>query len=241
MMTSLNEAGDFRFFAGFEQKSLSSGVRVPLQVDFRAAPHLLIVAPSGSGKTYLLALILRQLAEKRAELVFADFKGIDFMELDGCKNYYRHASVADALKRVFEELQERMANPRKEFRPLYFCVDEWSGFLGLYPKKEQEQFKQQLASVLMLGRGLSIFAIIALQRADAAFISGRDNIGNCIGLGSLSRESLNMTFGDFKDMIAPKGRGKGYLRTDGKPLRELAVPRIRDYGKTMEKIRAALE
>lgn len=230
-----------RIFVGFEQKALFHGDLIPLQIDFRAAPHLLIVASSGSGKTYLLALVLRQLAEKKADLVFADFKGIDFTGLEGCRNYYRHNAVADALNRIFEELQRRMANPHEEFPPLYFCIDEWSGFLGLYPKKEQEHFKQQLASILMLGRGLLVFAVIAMQRADAAFISGRDNIGNCIGLGSLSRESLNMTFGDCKDVMLPKGRGKGYLKTDGKPLRELSVPRIRDYGKKMAKIRAALE
>lgn len=221
MMTRSFDKQLYRFCAGVEKSAFEHGVLVPLWVDFLFAPHLLLVAPSGGGKTHLLTLVLGQLAQKRAALVLADFKGTDFIALDGCKNYYRHSAVAEALDLVFQELQERMKNPRMQYSPLFFAVDEWSGFLGLYPKKEQEHFKQQLASILMLGRGVSVFAILALQRADAAYISGRDNIGNSIGLGRLSAESIRMTFGDHKDSIQPQGRGRGYLGTDGRPLREL--------------------
>ena len=60
------------------------------------------------------------------------------------------------------------------------------------------------------------------------YITGRDNFGNCIGLGRLSTESVRMLFPDDADKIQPKPRGKGYLRIDGKPLAELVVPRMRD-------------
>lgn len=229
-----------RFTVGYEQDALIHGVKYPLFVDFCSVPHLLIVAPSGSGKTYLLLLILKQLARKDGELILADFKGIDFVSLEGCQRYYMHREVGTSLQYVFGELQERMAHPRADFPPLYWVVDEWSGFLGLHPKKEQEAYKQQLASILMLGRGVRIFVIIALQRADANYLTGRDNIGNCIGLGTLSKESISMSFSEYKDSIAPKPRGHGYLRTDGKPLRELVVPRIRDPEGVMRSIRSGL-
>lgn len=225
---------------GFEQNALTHGVKVPITVNFRSVPHLLIVAPSGAGKTHLEILILKQLSEKQGTLILADFKGVDFIHLDGYHNYYKHTAVADALAYVFDILQERMANPQPIYEPVYLVIDEWSGFLSLYPKKEQDTYKQQLASILMLGRGLRIFITLAIQRADASYLAGRDNFGNCIGLGALSKESINMVFSDFKDSIRPKARGRGYLRTDGKPLQEIVVPRIRDRERAMEAIRKAL-
>lgn len=134
-----------------------------------------------------------------------------------------------------------MANPRPDNQPIFFCVDEWAGFLSLYSKKEQEDFKQKMASILMLGRGVQIFVIMALQRADAAYITGRDNFGNCIGLGHLSRESTKMLFPDDTDKILPKPRGRGYLRIDGKPLVEIVVPRIRDIPGAKQAIIQALQ
>lgn len=228
------------FHIGFEQNALTHGVKAPVTVDFRSVPHLLIVAPSGAGKTHLETLILKQLAEKRGTLILADFKGVDFIRLDGCRNYYKHTAVADALAYVFDMLQKRMADPQPIYEPVYLVIDEWSGFLSLYPKKEQDLYKQQLASVLMLGRGLRIFVTLAIQRADASYLTGRDNFGNCASLGSISKESISMVFSDFKDHIKPKGRGRGYLRTDGKPLREIVVPQIRDRERAMEAIRKAL-
>ena len=105
-------------------------------------------------------------------------------------------------------------------------MDEWAGFLGFCDKKEAEDFKQKMASILMLGRGVGVFVIMALQRGDASYITGRDNFGNCIGLGRLSKESIHMLFPDEADQIQPKPRGKGYLRIDGKPLAEIVVPRM---------------
>lgn len=224
------------FTVGAEQSALSHGLIIPQKADFSKVPHLLIVAPSGSGKTYLLTYILNQLAQKPVRLLLADFKGVDFIEFDGCRGYYKHTAVADALNLVFNEMQQRMEHPRPEYQPLYFCVDEWSGFLSLYSKKEQEDFKQKMASILMLGRGVQVFVIMALQRADAAYITGRDNFGNCIGLGRLSRESIQMLFPDDADQIQPKPRGKGYLRIDGKPLTEIVVPRLRNIASKKAKI-----
>ena len=228
------------FAVGYDYKALAYGAFIPVCVNFASVPHLLVVAPSGSGKTYLLMLILKQLAKRKGELILADFKGIDFRALDGCRRYYRHEAVADALKKVHNLLQNRMSNPQPIYEPVYLIIDEWSGFLNLFAKKEQEMYKQQLASILMLGRGASIFVTVALQRADSSYLVGRDNFGNCVGLGTLSKESISMVFHDYKDVILPKQRGHGYLRTDGKPLREFVVPRIRDYEGVMRIIYSAL-
>lgn len=228
---------------GVDLSILSQGVKVPVTVDFSSVPHMLIVAPSGSGKTYLLTYILGQIAKKSVKLILADFKGIDFIEFNDCRNYYKHNSVDEAVDCVFDELQNRMANAsvNSEYEPIYLCIDEWSGFLSsLAVKKEQDNYKQKLANILMLGRGANIFIIMSLQRADSTYITGRDNFGNVVGLGTLSKESIAMVFNDNKEMIEPKSRGKGYLQTDGKPLREIVVPMLRNINDTKAIIKTAL-
>jgi len=228
---------------GVDLSILSQGVKVPVTVDFSSVPHMLIVAPSGSGKTYLLTYILGQIAKKSVKLILADFKGIDFIEFNDCRNYYKHNSVGEAVDCVFDELQNRMANAsvNSEYEPIYLCIDEWSGFLSsLAVKKEQDNYKQKLANILMLGRGANIFIIMSLQRADSTYITGRDNFGNVVGLGTLSKESIAMIFNDNKEMIEPKSRGKGYLQTDGKPLREIVVPMLRNINDTKTVIKTAL-
>ena len=228
---------------GVDLSILSQGVKVPVTVDFSSVPHMLIVAPSGSGKTYLLTYILVQIAKKSVKLILADFKGIDFIEFNDCRNYYKHNSVGEAVDCVFDELQNRMANAsvNSEYEPIYLCIDEWSGFLSsLAVKKEQDNYKQKLANILMLGRGANIFIIMSLQRADSTYITGRDNFGNVVGLGTLSKESIAMVFNDNKEMIEPKSRGKGYLQTDGKPLREIVVPMLRNINDTKAIIKTAL-
>ena len=228
---------------GVDLSILSQGVKVPVTVDFSSVPHMLIVAPSGSGKTYLLTYILVQIAKKSVKLILADFKGIDFIEFNDCRNYYKHNSVGKAVDCVFDELQNRMANAsvNSEYEPIYLCIDEWPGFLSsLAVKKEQDNYKQKLANILMLGRGANIFIIMSLQRADSTYITGRDNFGNVVGLGTLSKESIAMVFNDNKEMIEPKSRGKGYLQTDGKPLREIVVPMLRNINDTKAVIKTAL-
>lgn len=228
---------------GVDLSILSQGVKVPVTVDFSSVPHMLIVAPSGSGKTYLLTYILGQIAKKSVKLILADFKGIDFIEFNDCRNYYKHNSVGEAVDCVFDELQNRMANAsvNSEYEPIYLCIDEWSGFLSsLAVKKEQDNYKQKLANILMLGRGANIFIIMSLQRADSTYITGRDNFSNVVGLGTLSKESIAMVFNDNKEMIEPKSRGKGYLQTDGKPLREIVVPMLRNINDTKAVIKTAL-
>lgn len=228
---------------GVDLSILSQGVKVPVTVDFSSVPHMLIVAPSGSGKTYLLTYILGQIAKKSVKLILADFKGIDFIEFNDCRNYYKHNSVGEAVDCAFDELQNRMANAsvNSEYEPIYLCIDEWSGFLSsLAVKKEQDNYKQKLANILMLGRGANIYIIMSLQRADSTYITGRDNFGNVVGLGTLSKESIAMVFNDNKEMIEPKSRGKGYLQTDGKPLREIVVPMLRNINDTKAVIKTAL-
>ena len=90
------------FAVGFEAQALQRGIKVQALVKLNKVPHLLIVAPSGSGKTYLLVLILRQLSCRIGTLILADFKGMDFRSLDGCRNYFKQNGTSE--RKVFAYL-----------------------------------------------------------------------------------------------------------------------------------------
>ncbi len=229
------------FIIGVEQFALNEGFCVPVTVDFHKAPHMLIAAPSGSGKTYALRYIMKQL-RGRGIVYLCDFKGADFFGLQGCPRYYKHFAVSDGLNEVYGILQSRMEEPQAQNKPIYLVFDEWTGFVNSLPKKDQCEYQCKLSSILMLGRGVGVFVILSLQRADSTnFMNGaRDNFGNALGLGRLSRESARMLFPDDTDMIQPKPRGKGYLRTDGRDLTEVVIPQIRDLNKTEQLIKQLL-
>ena len=233
---------DTSFTVGIDQTALSKGFALPIKIDFSKAPHLLLSAPSGSGKTYALKFILKQLATHNGLIYLCDFKGIDFIEMQNCKRYFKHTAVAEGITEVFNILQERMQNPQLDNRPIYLVIDEWGGFLSSTPKKQQEDFKQKLASILMLGRGANVFVILLMQRADSSnFLSGaRDNFGNVLALGRLSKEAIRMLFPDYSDLIQPKPRGRGYILSEGQSLKELIIPRIRDMQATDKAIMGAL-
>lgn len=227
---------------GMNTELLQYGIIKPVSVKPFNPPHICLCGASGSGKTFTERQILGRLAQDPANLiVFADFKGIDYPDLIDCRNYYRHNAVGDALSLVTKIMNERMANPRQYYRPLFFVFDEWSGFLSGLDKKLQDAAKKDLSSLLMLARGASICVVLAMQRIDASnFGSSRDNVGNILALGQLSQEAKRMIDADHKEMMNASGRGRGILVTDGRLPVPVTIPDVRDMNALNERIRSAL-
>lgn len=255
MMTNCNNIPDnthgFRapsIALGFHTELLLFGIRETIFLDLAQEPHSIVLGSTGSGKTYALLSILHALSwRKEIWLFIADFKGIDFTELQGCPRYYQYMRVSQALSTVYAQLQRRMKQARtkqKPMRPIVLVIDEWAAYLSCLEKSEAEQRKKQLSTILMLGRGVRIYCILSLQRGDAAYFErARDNIGHVLMLGSgLSKESLRMWCdSDEMSKIMPQnlGRGKGYLKT-GTALVPVTIPKIRDREKVFSDIRESL-
>lgn len=244
MMTSSKHlsAEDITLPIGVNTELLQYGIIRAVSIKPFNPPHICLCGASGSGKTFTERQILGRLAQDPANLiVFADFKGIDYPDLIGCRQYYRHNAVGDALSLVTKIMNERMANPRQYYRPLFFVFDEWSGFLSGLDKKLQDAAKKDLSSLLMLARGAYICIILAMQRIDANnFGSSRDNVGTILALGQLSQEARRMIDADHKEMLTASGRGKGVLVTDGRLPIPITIPDVRDMKALNERIRSAL-
>ena len=79
----------------------------------------------------------------------------------------------------------------------------------------------------MLGRSFNVHVLISQQRVDAAYFNtARDNFSLVVGLGRLSRESVQMMFSDFRDEIDPvKPRGQGTVLV-GDRIFNMVVPQV---------------
>lgn len=208
-------------------------IGLPLYVgwEFQKFPHMVIFGSTGSGKTYALRLILGKIALHipNVQLTVCDFKGDDdFSFLNGSPCFYRYMDCQKGLDHFVQLLQSRQSGADKTMHQ-FLVFDEYAAFLTSMDKKQSEAAKQQMSTLLMLGRSFNLHVIVSQQRIDATyFANARDNFSVVIGLGRLSKESVEMMFSDFKDVIdRNKPRGEGNCLVGG-DLAEIVVPRVVD-------------
>ena len=98
---------------GFNTELLRFGIRETVYLDLATEAHATILGSTGSGKSYALLGLLHALSfRKELSIFIADFKGIDFLELQGCLHYYQYMRVGEILSAVYLQLQCRMQQVR---------------------------------------------------------------------------------------------------------------------------------
>ncbi|MDL2302321.1 ATP-binding protein [Lachnospiraceae bacterium OttesenSCG-928-D06] len=212
--------------------------KMPIRVDVNKQPSCLIVGASGSGKSYSLIYMLKNLVEEvrgNIKLYFCDFKNSDdFAFLSGYKHYYTYMDCKaglDAFHAAFTDAQ----NSNSENMDLNILVfDEYAAFiyrLEAEDKKVAAHYKGIISDLLMLGRSRSFGIWILAQRPDAALFhaGSRANFFIRILYGSSTMEARRMVVSDAE---LPKGQvyrqGEGICWIDGKGLVEIKIPRIKD-------------
>ena len=222
----------------------ASGITKYIKWNYEKNPHTVIFGSTGSGKTYLLKILLARIGKHipNAELVVCDYKSDDdFSFLDGLNNFYRFDKCMDGLERAVQLLNERQHGQNKDRH--FFCLvfDEWASFLNNLDKKSAEHAKQSLAVLLMLGRSYNLHVIVSQQRLDASYFnSSRDNFSVICGMGTLSKESVQMMFSDYKDVIEPnKPQGQGSIII-GNQFKSIIVPTVWDDNKLRDSILSAV-
>lgn len=228
----------------FDKELLDEGFRYYISWNYIKNPHMLVFGSTGSGKTYLVKLLLGRIGLKLDEvsITVCDYKADDFRFLEGSKNYYSFADCFAGLTDFYNKFLARQegVDTKKNFKLL--CFDEWASFLNSLEKKEAETAKQKLSTLLMLGRSFNIHVLISQQRGDTQYFNtARDNFSIVVGLGNLSKESLNMFFSDYKEhMSLNNSQGQGYMLIDGQGLKHIQVPRIRNMATVEHYIKLAV-
>ncbi len=221
----------------YRQTRLAYGVDLDLNVqewDPLDAPHTLVGGKTGAGKTVYLRTKIMQAARRGWAVVIVDFKGGSFADLAGWPNVHiissdPFESIA-TVHRMYKLMNERNAqarwNPKawENNLPYLVVIDEAAQFKvvltrlwnsGLKPKNggaKEPPTLTELSELARLSRTTRIHLELGMQRPDHDLIDteARDNFGNKVSVGPISRIAAEMLFEDsYTGRSVPRIKGRG--------------------------------
>lgn len=214
-----------------------------ITIDLRYNPGILIVAPSGSGKSFYLMYLLVQMLKETNSIFVIDGK---FREIKKASEQMGIKTVAHNLEQSIKFIEEveklinfRNSQESRDNETVFLVIDEYLFFLDKimteYGDKKVKEIEKKLINIVLAGRSADVILVLVLQRLGAAkskdevglHLRMRDNIATKIGLGNLSKENFEMLFSQTMDSkITTKGRQEGYLKTEGIGLQAFRVDDI---------------
>lgn len=215
-------------------------IAVPIQLDLKTYCHALICGSSGSGKSYALMYLLKQLLDEDICLYLLDPKNSqDFSFLKEYEHYYSADDCFQGFKDYHNIFTQARKTMKADKRYVLVC-DEFPAFI-LQLKAQDGLNKTRFASeilainseILMLGRGVAkgfgVWTICQRPMATVFPEGSRDNYMITVSLGRLSKETKQMLFSD-EDVPenAIYGKGEGLMLADGKALLEVKFPYIKN-------------
>ncbi len=209
-----------------------------IRFNLNSTPHALIAGETGSGKSVILRLILRQAVLKSSKIIMIDFKGgVEF----GIK-YERYGEVITERQRALERLKEltvendarlklfrkldvknlgeynklaeKTTNFKKLCRILVFCdeVAEMMDKSGSSKddKKVLEQIEKEISTLARLARATGINLILGMQRPDAKVLPGqiKNNIPVRISGRFADKPASEIVLGNSKATELPETKGR---------------------------------
>lgn len=215
-----------------------------LSWEFDRQPHLLICGGTGSGKSYFILALVEALIKSGASLSICDPKNADLADLGEVMRdvFYTKEEIVSCVQSFYEGMLRRMGEMkrRKDYctgknyayyglRPHFLIFDEYVAFSDMIAreKKIKESLDGQLKQILMLGRQMGYFVILACQRPDAKYLGDgmRDQFNFRVALGRVSELGYSMMFGDtVKDFCLKDIQGRGYVDYGESVITEFYTP-----------------
>lgn len=202
--------------------------------DIQKFPHALIAGATGGGKTTFLNFLIIEILKMHGELLIVDPKHSDLYSLHFYLGKERVAGEPNQIARVVRTAKEIMDARFKEYKgdsasygknyrhfhlpPVFIIVDELGALRMGAEKKVFSEIMSNLQEVILKGREMGVFVILATQQPNAQNIPTevRDNLSLRVSLGNLSKEGERMAFGGIDgDLPTVEGKGSGYIFLDG--------------------------
>ncbi len=202
-----------------------------LSLNYNAVTSILIAGNSGSGKSYMLTYLLRQLKE-RSDLVIVDPKfdtpsrwarehGLPVIHPD--PNHSKSDFVSEInsyLSKCLEKIHQRQAilydKPNTLFKHLTIVIDEVLAISEGTNKAIKDSFFALLSQIALLGRATRIHLVLVSQRFDhtAIPVSVREQANVLIQIGNINRNTTQFLFPDLdpKGIVIPIGKGTGIIQ-----------------------------
>lgn len=227
------------------------------------ALHILLIAPSGAGKTRLLIYLAGQILRRQHRLYVADAKNSGF----GMIFRYAGVPVATNIDEIIQMLTELVEEMEKRYALLYqddnsdgkdfwetgmpvYCLifDEILAVLSFADKDEKKQIEKLLGQIALKGRAAGFSIVITAQKLNATDLPKAitEQCQTRIVLGKLvSDETFRQVTGVSKKEIGTVyrgGKGKGYAVTPetNKPayiITPLLPGRLGRYRELLRKLR----
>jgi hypothetical protein len=217
---------------GLNAELYKLGKREFTEINLTKSPHLGVVANTGGGKSYALRQILCQVGMMQgSKILLADYKnGGDYGDFNSeLHRYYTRGNYTQAIT-DFEKVVADRIEKRDMCRDVRILVlEEYGAYLNSLDKKEADNIKKIVASILYTSRFINCYIFICSQRifAEQMIYGSRDMLTNVILLADPSSESLQaFCSSDEIKMMKPHQQGEGYLIREGKKPMEIIICKI---------------
>ncbi len=196
------------------------------------SPHSLVAGKTGAGKTVFLRTLCTQAARRGWAIVLVDFKGGSYSDLVDWPNVHivssdPYDSIA-TIHRMYALMNDRNARGRWDQRvwdnniPYLIVIDEFTQLTEVIkrvwanakPKggPKDPPTITELGELARLCRTARMHLVVGMQRPDADFLSTevRDNFGNKVSVGPISRIAADMLFENaYTGRYVPRIKGRG--------------------------------
>ncbi len=212
--------------------------------DYEGLPHMLVSGGTGGGKTYYLLTLINAFCEI-GEVSICDPKEADLADLEAIlpgQVYSQKNGIKMCVNNFRKDMEERkrtwksLPNYRSGLNysalglPARILVfDEYVAYLSAVDRTTQAEVIDDLLQIILMGRQLGFFLVLACQRPDAKFMPDgmRDQFGLRIALGKMSSLGYTMMFGETdKAFKNKKVKGRGYADTGGNMIMEFYSPLV---------------
>lgn len=212
--------------------------------NFDGMPHMLCIGGTGGGKTYFILTLIETLLKTNAELYILDPKRSDLADLSVIlpNVYFHKEEMIQCLQEFYEGMMNRTESMKllpnyktgKNYaycglEPHFLIFDEYVAFVEMLDHRERDNVLTLLKKIVMLGRQMGYFLILACQRPDAKYLGDgiRDQFNFRVALGRNSELGYGMVFGDSdKDFFLKDIKGRGYLDSGVGVITEFYTPEV---------------